>query len=97
MSNRMLQVKCRTLGSNKVAISNQYQITYGTTQGSCLDLLLFNVFCNDIYLNVEHCNLIMFVDNTTLYASHRNIPYLNYIIQKDLKKCMPGLMLIAYL
>ena len=28
----------------------------------------------------------MFADDTTLYASHRNIPYLNYIIQDDLNK-----------
>ena len=26
----------------------------------------------------------MFADNTTLYASHRNVSYLNYILQKDL-------------
>ena len=83
----MLQVKCRTLSSNKVEISNQYQIIYGTAQGSCLGQLLFNVFCNDIYYeHVEHCILIMFADDTTLYPNHRNIPYLNYIIQEDLNK-----------
>ena len=26
----------------------------------------------------------MFADDTTLYASHRNISYLNYILQEDL-------------
>ena len=26
----------------------------------------------------------MFADNTTLYVSHRNASYLNYILQKDL-------------
>ena len=26
----------------------------------------------------------MFADNTTLYVSNRNAPYLNYILQKDL-------------
>ena len=82
----MLQVKYKTLSSNKVEISNQYQITYGMAQGSCLGPLLFNVFCNDIYMNVEHCKLIMFADDTTLYASHRNISYLNYILQEDLTK-----------
>ena len=82
----MVQVKCRTLSSNRAEISNQYQVTYGTAWGSCLGPLLFNIFCNDINLNTEHCNLIMFADDTTLYASHRNISYLNYIIQEDLKK-----------
>ena len=65
-------------------MSNQYQIKYGTPQGSCLGPLLFNLFCNDLYLNVEYCNLIMFADDTTLYASHRNTTYLNHILQHDL-------------
>ena len=53
MANRCIQVKCRTLISHNITeISNKYQITYGTAQGSCLSLLLFNVFCNDIHLNM---------------------------------------------
>ena len=84
MANRCLQVKCRTLSRNITEISNKNQITYGTAQGSCLGPLLFNVFCNDIHLNIEHCNLIMFADDTTLYASHRNKTYLNYMLQEDL-------------
>ena len=63
--------------------SSKYQITYGTAQGSCLGPLLFNIFCNDLYLNISNCNLIMFADDTTLYASHRNSQYLNYLIQED--------------
>ena len=84
LSNRLIQVKCQTLSCNKIETSNQYQIKHGTPQGSCLGPLLFNLFCNDLYLNVEHCNLIMFADDTTLYASHRNITYLNHILQHDL-------------
>ena len=53
-------------------------------QGSCLRPLLFNIFCNDIYLNIVHCNLILFADDTTLYASHKNPTYLNYMLQSDL-------------
>ena len=64
--------------------SNQYQIKHGTPQGSSLGPLLFNLYCNDLYLNVEYCNLIMFADDTTLYASHRNTTYLNHILQHDL-------------
>ena len=62
---------------------NKYLIKYGTAQGSCLGPLLFNIFCNDIYYNVDYCNLILFADDTTLYASHRNSTYLNYILQHD--------------
>ena len=35
-------------------------------------------------MNVEYCNLIMFTDDTTLYASYRNTTYLNHILQHDL-------------
>ena len=35
-------------------------------------------------MNIECCNLIMFADDTTLNASHRNSSYLNYILQEDL-------------
>ena len=84
MSNRSIQVKCRTLSCNTTEISKQYHIKYRTPQGSCLGPLLFNLFYNDLYMNIEHCNLIMFADDTTLYASHRNVSYLNYILQNDL-------------
>ena len=84
MSNRSIQVKCQTLSCNTTEFNKQYHIKYRTPQGSCLGPLLFNLFCNDLYMNIEYCNLIMFGDDTTLYASHRNVSYLNYILQKDL-------------
>ena len=37
-----------------------------------------------MYLNIDLCNLILFADDTTLYASHKNIKYLNYMLQTDL-------------
>ena len=85
ISDRQLRVKCKTLRSNTPESSSKYKITYGTAQGSCLGPLLFNMFCNDLYLNINSCNLIMFADDTTLYASHRNSQYLNQILQHDLR------------
>ena len=71
ISNRNLQVKCHTLSSNQYEISNKYPVMHMVlAQGSCLGPLLFNVFCNDIYTSVNHCNLILFADDTTMYASH---------------------------
>lgn len=85
ITNRSLQVKCRTISCNTEEMSNKYQITYGTAQGSCLGPLLFDKFCNDIYLNVEYCKIILFADDTTLYTSHRNTWYLMFEIQHDLE------------
>ena len=79
-----MQVKCHTLSSNQYVISDKYSVPHGTAQGSCFGPLLFNVFCNDIYTSITHCNLILFADDTTMYASHCNSNYLNYIIQEDL-------------
>ena len=76
LSNRKLQVKCRTLSSNNIETSNRYQIKYGTAQGSCLGPLLFNIFCNDIHNNIEYSSMILFADDTTIYVSHRNSTYL---------------------
>ena len=84
ITNRYLQVKCNTSSCNNAVISEKYKITHGTAQGSCLGPLLFNIFCNDIYLNIAYCNLILFADDTTLYASHKNTTYLNFMLQSDL-------------
>ena len=83
LTKRILQVKCKTLSRNNIETSNRYQIKHGTAQGSCLGPLLFNIFCNDIQYNIEKSNLILFADDTTIYASHRNTTYLNYILQQD--------------
>ena len=97
LTNRKLHAKCKTLSSNTAEISKQYLITHGTAQGSCLGPLLFNIFCNDIYINIVHCKLILFADDTTLYESHRNITYLNYMIQEDIKTSIRGSKPISYL
>ena len=36
LTNRSIQVKCKTLSSNTTKMGNRYPIKYGTAQGSCL-------------------------------------------------------------
>ena len=73
LTNRQLRVKCEVAKETKKQYSNLYDVEYGTPQGSCLGPLLFLLFINDLYLNIEHCNAILFADDTTLYKSHRNV------------------------
>ena len=37
---------------SKIVYSKKFNIDYGTAQGSCLGLLLFIIFCNDIYIYI---------------------------------------------
>ena len=84
LTNRQLRVKCEVSKENKTQYSNLYDVEYGAPQGSCLGPLLFLLFTNDLYLNIEHCSAILFADDTTLYKSHRNTRYLKWCIEQDL-------------
>ena len=84
LSDRSMQAKCNTGGPEPV-FSKDYKVSYGTPQGSCLSPLLFLIFCNDLYYNLEFCSCILFVDDTTIYKSHKNLRYLEWIVNEDLK------------
>ena len=76
LSDREMRIKCQTASSNRITYSEKYSIQYGTVQGSRLGPFLFSIFCNDIYKVVEQCKLILFLDDTTIFHSHKNINYL---------------------
>ena len=71
LNNRKLQVRCRTEKDPGLTYSSSYDVEYGTPQGSCLGPLLFLIFTNDLYKNLDHCNAILFADDTTVYKGHR--------------------------
>ena len=86
LSNRKLRVKCRTEKEPGITYSSSFDVEYGTPQGSCLGPLLFLIFTNDLYKNLDHCNAILFADDTTVYKGHRNKNYLRWCIETDLMK-----------
>ena len=84
LSNRKLRVRCGTEKDPGVSYSSLYDVDYGTPQGSCLGPLLFLIFTNNLYRNLENCHAILFADNTTVYKGHRNKNYLRWCLESDL-------------
>ena len=84
LSNRKLRVKCRTVSDPTEVLSDEYDIHYGTPQGSCLGPLIFLLFINDLHLNLEFADCIQFADDTTLVFVHRNQNYLRYCVEREL-------------
>ena len=69
LTNRQLQVKCEVSKETKTQYSNLYDEEYGAPQVSCLGPLLFLLFTNDLYLNIEHCSAILFADDKVVYRT----------------------------
>ena len=85
LSKCTMRTKCLTSATRGFHYSESYDIGISTPQGGCLGPLLFLIFCNDIYLNLELCKGILFADDTTIYNSHNNIEYLKWTIVHDLE------------
>ena len=83
--NRKMRTKCTVASTGKTEYSEYKAINFGTPQGSCLGPLIFIIFTNDLHKQLQHCNSILFADDTTLYKSHRNLKYLNWCIEDDMK------------
>ena len=59
-------------------------MNYGTPQGSCLGPLIFLIFVNDLTLHLENTECVQFADDTSLIFTHRNLVYLNYLVESQL-------------
>ena len=70
--------------SNNPTYSDYYPVEYSTLQGSCLGSLLFMVFVNDLYEQLQHCKCILFADDTTIYICHNNLRYMKWSVEEDL-------------
>ena len=84
LSNRRMRVKCLVSSTGKTKFSEYADITHGTPQGSCLGLLIYLIFTNNLAKNVIHCNTIMFTDDTTLYKTHNNLRFLKWSLEQEL-------------
>ena len=84
LTNRKLRVKCRTTSNSNEAVSDEYVVNYGTPQGSCLGPLIFLIFVNDLNLHLENTECVQFADDTSLIFTHRNLVYLNYLVESQL-------------
>ena len=71
--------------TGKTEYSEYESLSYGTPQGSCLSPLIYLIFTNDLAIHLEHCNSIMFADNTTLYQTHKSLRYLKWCLQEDMR------------
>ena len=83
LSGRSLRVKCSVNG--KTNTSDLRDVTFGVPQGSCLGPLLFLVFCNNLYLQLELTSCILFADDTTVFNSHKDLNYLTWMLLHDLQ------------
>ena len=84
LSSRQLRAKCQSNSGNS-EVSQNYPVTYGTPQGSCLGPLLFLLFCNDLRLHLTYLSCIQFADDTTLYTGGKSIRLLKCEINHDLE------------
>lgn len=66
---RLLLLKPKAYGVNGESVSEWLEVKRGVPQGSVLGPILFNIFINDLYLQIETVELNTYADDGQLYAS----------------------------
>ena len=83
LEQRQMRAKCTV--NDHTVYSQYYGIDYGTPQDSCLGPLLFLIFINDIHTSITYSNILLFADDTTLLHQHRNLRYLKWCVEEDMR------------
>lgn len=67
-------------------ISNPMSIEYGVPQGSILGPLLFTLYINDLPTVIKDCKVVLYADDTALFASGNDISQIQKTLNDDLAR-----------
>ena len=67
-------------------VSELERISIGVPQGSTIGPVMFIVYINDLPAVLNHCNTIMYADDTVMYCAHNDNKVVRKKLQADLCK-----------